>query len=231
LEEIRAERIAEVERIAQHVELSLTALLDKEDLLIGRLAEDVERGVEGSAGNLKQAEDRHAALMARRERRRQELKRQRSLTLQGIERIASVLVFPHPDRDSPEFRNLHPDAETEAIAMRTAIEYEEAQGRTVADIHEKNLGYDITSLDSRSGELRLIEIKGIAGAEGTVALTPNEKRTAEDRRDCYWLYVVTCCKRAEGPKLTRITDPAQLKWDEIRKIDHYAMRVESLTNG
>jgi hypothetical protein len=77
----------------------------------------------------------------------------------------------------------------------------------------------------------LIEIKGIAGAEGTVALTPNEKRTAEDRRDCYWLYVVTCCKRAEGPKLTRITDPAQLKWDEIRKIDHYAMRVESLTNG
>jgi len=228
IEEIRAERIAEVERIAQHVEISLTALLDKEDLLIGRLAEDVERGVEGSAGNLKQAEDRHATLMARRERRRQELKRQQSLTLQAIERIASVLVFPHPDRDSPEIRNLHPDAETEAIAMRTAIEYEEAQGRTVADIHEKNLGYDITSLDSRSGELRLIEIKGIAGAEGTVALTPNEKRTAEDRRDCYWLYVVTCCKLPEGPKLRQIQDPAQLQWDEIRKIDHYALSMKDL---
>lgn len=112
--------------------------------------------------------------------------------------------------------------------MRTAIEYEESQGRTVTDIHEKNLGYDITSLDSRSGELRLIEIKGIAGAEGTVALTPNEKRTAEDRRDCYWLYVVTCCKRPEGPKLMQIGDPAQLEWDAIRKIDHYALQVAAL---
>jgi hypothetical protein len=74
----------------------------------------------------------------------------------------------------------------------------------------------------------LIEIKGIAGAEGTVALTPNEKRTAEDRRDCFWLYVVTRCKREEGPKLMRIADPAQLKWDEIRKIDHYALSAAEL---
>ena len=31
------------------------------------------------------------------------------------------------------------------------------------DVHEKDLGYDITSLDTNSGELRLIEIKGIGG--------------------------------------------------------------------
>ena len=231
LEEIRAERVAEIERIARHVELSLTALLEKEDQLIGRLAEDVDRGVEGAPGNLKQAEDRHAALMARRERRRQELERQRSLTLQGVERIASAIVLPHPDRDQPEIRNLHPDPETEAIAMRTAIEYEQAQGRTVTDIHEKNLGYDITSLDSNSGELRLIEVKGIAGIDGTVALTPNEKRTAEDRRDCYWLYVVTGCNGPAGPKLMRVGDPAQLAWDEIRKIDHYALNIKTLSGA
>jgi Domain of unknown function (DUF3883) len=28
-------------------------------------------------------------------------------------------------------------------------------------VHEKNLGYDITSLDLTSGELRLIDVKGI----------------------------------------------------------------------
>jgi len=50
-------------------------------------------------------------------------------------------------------------------------------------VHEKDLGYDITSLDSNSGELRLIEVKGLAGNDGVVALTPNEKRSAEDRRD------------------------------------------------
>ena len=129
----------------------------------------------------------------------------------------------------PEIRNLHPDAETEAIAMRVAIEFEEAQGRKVTDVHEKNLGYDITSLDSQSGELRLIEIKGIGADEGTVALTPNEKRTAEDRRDCYWLYVVTRCKQPDGPKLMPVRDPAQLEWDEIRKIDHYALKVREMS--
>ncbi len=185
LEEVRAERVAEVERIAQHVELSLTELLNREDQNIGRFAEEAERGVEGAAGNLKQAEDRHAALLARRQRRRDELERQRSLSLQGVERIASVIVLPHLERDKPDVRNLRSDPETEAIAMQFAIDYERAQGREVTDVHEKDLGYDVTSLDSTSGELRLIEIKGVGGTEGVVALTPNEKRTAEDRRDCY----------------------------------------------
>ena len=229
LNEVLSERAAEVERISQHVELSLTELLNREDQLIGRLAEDAQRGVEGAAGNLKQAEDRHAALMARRERRRQELDRQRSLSLQGVERLASVLVLPHPERDQPEIRNLRPDPETEAIAMRVAIEYEASQGREVTDVHEKNLGYDITSLDTNSGELRLIEVKGIGGKEGVIGLTPNEKRTAEDRRDCYWLYAISCCKLPEGPRLMTIKDPAQLVWDEVRKIDHYALSVKDLT--
>jgi superfamily II DNA or RNA helicase len=229
LDEVRAERAAEVERIFQHVELSLTELLNREDQLIGRLAEDAQRGIEGAAGNLKQAEDRHSALMARRERRRQDLDRQRSLSLQGVERMVSVLVLPHPERDKPDVRNLRPDPETEAIAMRVAIEHEAAQGREVADVHEKNLGYDITSLDTTSGELRLIEVKGISGMEGVVGLTPNEKHTAEDRRDCYWLYAVSCCKLPEGPRLMAIKDPAQLQWVEIRKIDHYALSLKDLS--
>jgi len=231
LEEVRAERLAEVERISKHVETSLAELIFREDQRIGRLQEDVERGVEGAAGNLRQAEMRHAELIERRNRRREELERQRSLTLQGVERMTSVLVLPHPERETPEVRNLRPDPETEAIAMRTAMEYERSQGRSATDVHEKDLGYDITSLDPNSGELRLIEVKGLAGDDGVVALTPNEKRTAEDRRDCYWLYVVTRCKHPDGPKLLTIKDPAQLEWSEVRKIDHYALRVEALTNG
>jgi superfamily II DNA or RNA helicase len=228
LEEVRAERVAEVERIRQHVETSLTELTFREDQRIARLQEDVERGAEGAAGNLKQAEMRHAELIERRNRRREELERQRSLTLQAVERITSVLVLPHPEREQPEVRNLRADPETEEIAMRFAIEYERSQRRTVADVHEKDLGYDITSLDSTSGELRLIEVKGLAGRDGVVALTPNEKRTAEDRRDCYWLYVVTGCKSTTAPKLMTIKDPAQLEWSEVRRIDHYALSLKSI---
>ncbi len=59
-------------------------------------------------------------------------------------------------------------------------------------------------------------------------LTPNERRTAEDRRDCYWLYVVSRCKQPEGPKLLQIADPAQMDWAEVSTVDHYAMRFAAL---
>lgn len=228
LEEVRAERLAEVDRVRDHIELSLTELLEKEDRQIGRFAEEAERGMEGAAGNLKQAEDRHAVLLTRRERRRQELERQRSLSLQSVERITSILILPHPDRDKPGVKNLRSDPETEAIAMQVVIEHERAQGRTVADIHEKDLGYDITSLDSRSGDLRLIEIKGIRAATGTILLTPNEKRVAEDRRDCYWLYVVTHCK-TEPHLQEPIKDPVRLDWHEVKKVEHYYLAVDAMT--
>lgn len=227
LDNARAERLAEVERIAHHVEVALTELIAREDVKIGRLAEEKEQGVEGAAGNLAQAEERHAALVARRERRRAELARQRALTLQNVERIAAFLVLPHPERDRPEVRNLHPDPETEETAMRVAIEHEEAAGRKVTDVHKDNLGYDITSLDARSGDLRLIEVKGLKGSDGTVFLTPNEHRVAQDRRDCYWLYVVTDCG-SESPTLHVVKDPAAHSWQPVYKLEHYQLSVAAL---
>jgi superfamily II DNA or RNA helicase len=228
LAEVQAERGAELDRIAAHIELSLTELIEREDRLVGRLMEDRDRGVEGAAGNLAQAEERQSALLRRRERRREELQRQGALSLQAVERITTALVLPHPEAGRPEVRRLRPDPETEATAMRVATEYERAQGRAVADVHEQNLGYDLTSLDTRSGELRLIEVKGIGEAAGSVLLTPNERRVAEDRRDCYWLYVVTDCRTT--PRLQEpVKDPARLPWHEVRKIDHYWLAVDALT--
>jgi hypothetical protein len=83
-------------------------------------------------------------------------------------------------------------------------------------------------LDVNSGELRLIEVKGIGATTGSVLLTPNEKRVAEDRRDCYWLYVVTDCKgepRLQNP----IKDPARLQWHEVKKVDHYYLSIDAVT--
>ena len=70
LEETRKERVAEVERITAHVELSLTELLQRADEEIGRANEEKEKCVTGADGRLAQAENRHAELLARRERRR-----------------------------------------------------------------------------------------------------------------------------------------------------------------
>jgi hypothetical protein len=228
LQETRPERLAEIDRIAEHIELSLTELLQKVDEEIGRASAEIDDKVPGAGGRYAQAEARHAELMARRERRRQELERQRSLSLQAVERIASVLVLPHPERGAPEVRAMKPSLETEAIAMRVVIEPEQAQGRQVYDVHEKNLGYDITSLDLNSGEMRLIEVKGLSASTGTILLTSNERRVAEDRRDCYWLYVVTNC--AAQPRLQDpICDPARFEWNEVTKVAHYYLSVDALT--
>lgn len=227
LEEARADRLSEVERIGAHVELSLTELLQRADEEIGKAAADVEQKLAGAEGRLAMAEARHAELLTRRERRRTDLERQRALTLQAVERIASVLVLPHPEREAPEVRRLKPNFETEAIAMRVVMEHEQRLGRQVYDVSEKNLGYDVTSLDLASGELRLIEVKGLGAATGTVLLTPNERRVAEDRRDCFWLYVVTNCDTA--PVLQEpIRDPARLDWTEVTKVAHYYLSVDAM---
>ena len=228
LEETRKDRLAEVERIAVHVELSLTELLQKADEEIGKAASDVEKKLPGAEGRLSQAETRHAELLARRDRRRQEMERQRSLSLQAVERITSVLVLPHPERDTAEVQRLQPNAETEATAMQVVMDHEKAQGRQVYDVHEKNIGYDITSLNLSSGELRLIEVKGLGAPTGTILLTPNERRVAEDRRDCYWLYVVTNC--GQNPTLQEpIRDPARFPWHEVKKVQHYWLEVNAMT--
>ena len=225
---VRTERLAEVERIGEHVELSLTEVLQRIDEEIGRAAEEVGQKITGAEGRLAQAETRHGEVLARRERRREELKRQRAVTLQGVERLASVLVLPHPERETPDVRRLRPNPETEGTAMRVVMEHETAQGRQVDDIHEKNLGYDVTSLDPRSGELRLIEVKGLAAPTGSILLTPNERRVAEDRPDCYWLYMVTDC--ASAPKLQEpIRDPARFPWHEVTKVAHYWLSVDAMT--
>jgi hypothetical protein len=227
LEEARTERLAEVKRIAEHVELSLTELLQRADEEIGKASEEVAKGVSGAEGRVAQAENRHAELLARRERRRKELEQQQALSLQAVERITSVLILPHPERQSPDVRNLRPNPETEGIAMNIVMEHEKAQGRQVYDVHEKDLGYDITSLDLNSGELRLIEVKGLAAETGTILWTPNEKRAAEDRRDCYWLYIVTNC--ATSPMLQQpVKDPTQFSWHEVSKVQHYWLNVTDL---
>ena len=51
---------------------------------------------------------------------------------------------------------------------------------------------------------------------------------AEDRRDCYWLYVVTDCdnaRRLQEP----IRDPARLDWYEVAKVAHYYLSVDAMS--
>ncbi len=55
--------------------------------------------------------------------------------------------------------------------------------------------------------------------------TPDEEGVAEDRRDCYWLYVVTHCDTE--PRLQAMRDPAALPWHEVKKVDHSWLSVDA----
>jgi hypothetical protein len=67
----------------------------------------------------------------------------------------------------------------------------------------------------------------VGAASGTILLTPNERRVAEDRRDCYWLYVVTNCNTQ--PALQEpIHDPARFPWHEVTKVQHYWLEVNAM---
>ena len=58
---------------------------------------------------------------------------------------------------------------------------------------------------------------------------PTEHRVAEDRPDCYWLYVVTDCN-AE-PKLRTIKDPASYDWRPVQKVQHYTIPARAMTGS
>lgn len=70
------------------------------------------------------------------------------------------------------------------------------------------------------------ELKDLAGPTGSISLKPNEKRVAEDRRECYWLYVVTDCDSTPRPQIIR--DPPSLPWHEVKKVDHYWLSVDAM---
>jgi len=230
LQEVREEKLGELDRVAEHAERSLTALIERADTELGRAAEEEQQQKTGAKGRLSQAEERYDELVDRRKRHRDKLRRQRTLSLQSVSLLASALILPHPERETPEVHNLRPNLETEAIAMQVVMEHERAQGRQVKDVSAQNLGYDITSRAPDSDDLRLIEVKGLAAAEGgDIMLTPNERRVAEDRRDCYWLYIVTNCGAA--PVLQKpIENPARYNWHEVSQVKHYRLSVNALTS-
>jgi len=60
-----------------------------------------------------------------------------------------------------------------------------------------------------------------------VLLTPNERRIAEDRPDCYWLYVVTECKGDRSSKSQSRT--LRACGARGHKVSHYYLSVDAIT--
>jgi len=132
------------------------------------------------------------------------------------------------------YQDAQPDlrfAAIEEIAVRSAIEFEEARGCIVESVESDARGFDLISRRTSSNtarqeiETRFIEVKGRA-ASGEIALTANEYKTAQRMGEDYWLYVVFNC--ASQPEVTVIQNPARFDWQPVSKIDCYRLAAESI---
>lgn len=236
LNEIAAQREKEIATIASHVEISLNALINRQNLHMAALFEQQQKGDATPllAANLKTTEDRLDELNGRLERRREELKQERHCTIADIRHHGRAWVLPHPERMSPGIAPMVRDDEIEHVAIHSVIAHEEARGWRVESVERDNRGFDLISRkphpeDSQTAiEVRFIEVKGRA-AIGEVALSSNEYKTAERLKKDYWLYVVFNC--GSTPQIHIVQDPVRLGWVPIIQVEHYHTSAQSIIRG
>jgi len=163
-------------------------------------------------------------LEARREQLEDEIRLERNVIVDEPRILgAAALIpaeephtYPTPDGD-PKSVKERPSMDTdrrdevEAVGMRVATAYEEAQGRMVEDVSEADHGgFDLRSIQYTSegtlDHIRYIEVKARARS-GSVRISSNEWKMARRYKDDYWLYVVTEAD-SNKPNLKRIANPA-----------------------
>lgn len=226
LDKERIQRVKEVRTISEHMEISLNAIIDRAQIQLGELLNQKTSGSHESGldGRIKMLEDKLDELNNRLEKRLHELEKEKQCTISNIQHLGSAWVLPHPDRETPEVKNMVSDPEIEKIAIESVVKYEESRGWKVQSVEEENRGFDLISRkphpeDSNTAiEVRFIEVKGRSHV-AEVALTTNEYKTAERLKKDYWLYVVFNC--STEPEVHVIQDPARLGWKPIVKVEHY----------
>ena len=120
------------------------------------------------AANMKKVEDKLDELNGRLEHRTAELRQEAECMIGDIQHIGRAWVLPHPERNSPQIREMVTDPEIERIAVQFAIKHEEAEGRVVESVEADNRGFDLISRkphpeDPKTAiDVRFIEVKGRA---------------------------------------------------------------------
>ncbi len=233
LEDVRKQRLKEIETISKHMELSLNTIIDRvqcqfAELQMLRESESQEQGLDG---RIKMLEDRLDDLNARLEKRRAELNMERYCKIDNIQQVATAWVLPHPERKTAAISHMVSDPVIEAIAIEAVKKFEEVRGWHAHSVESENRGFDLISRkphpeDPQTAiEVRFIEVKGRSGI-AEVALTTNEFKTAERLKKDYWLYVVFNCDTT--PEVHVIQDPARLGWKPVVKIECYHVGANEL---
>jgi hypothetical protein len=137
---IETERRKEIYTVERHVDISLSELINRQNLRLGELTEKKEAGDISPQllGHIAQTENRIHELDNRKEIRFKELAREKEISISSIQHLGSAWVVPHPDRNQPEIQNMVSNDEIEKIAVDAVIAFENARGFNVQSVEKDN---------------------------------------------------------------------------------------------
>jgi SNF2 family DNA or RNA helicase len=198
LDEVKAQRLEQIEKIEREVQARLT----KEISYWDRRAQDLkerERAGRNTRLPAAVAEERADRLADRLQSRLAELQRERHIVPGSPQIKGGVLIIPRGLLEKLQGRAVVStddgvDAEArrrvELIAMEAVLAAEKALGREPRDVSTtRGIGHDLESRAS-DGSLVFIEVKGRAKGADQVTLTTNEIRRANNVPEQFRLAVV-----------------------------------------
>jgi superfamily II DNA or RNA helicase len=227
----REERVTQAAIRKEYLEASFAISIRKAEQRYLRFADEVAQGRD----ELKLVRDNAArdveALKQRREEKLAALENIAVVAAGKVEYLGSAVVEP-TDAAGP---HMHRDDEVERAAMEHVMAWEREQGwepTDVSKLHDGS-GFDIRSVgpEDASGKrpVRRIEVKGRAGENLPVELTPNEWIQAGRHRESFWLYVVWNAK--SEPRLLRVNDPVSTmkgSVEELKVVNGYRVAAEAI---
>ncbi len=219
LEEVRRRREEQIDKTSAAVNERLTTEISYWDNRAAILRAQEAAGKPNARLNSQMARQRAEDLLARLDRRLNELEQERKLSPLPPVVVGGVLVVPQGllDKitgqiDAPGIDQFaHEVAHIECIAMAAVMQAERELGYIPRDVSADKCGYDIESSIPGTGKLRFIEVKGrVKGAE-TVTITKNEILTALNKPDDFILAIV----EVDGDEATTnyVTRPFQREPD------------------
>jgi SNF2 family DNA or RNA helicase len=170
-------------------------------------------------------QERIDELTLKKQKRLENLELMEQLNPKSPEVLGCAYVIPLTQVEYAGHYGMSRDDESEAIAMKTAMDFELHSGWSPVDVSANNEGYDIKSISPEELK-RYIEVKGRSGRDGSVMLSENEMNRLAQLGDSAWLYIVTNCK--SDPELHRIQNPANKLSFELKNkgIQYFLPMVE-----
>ncbi|MCC6131988.1 MAG: DUF3883 domain-containing protein [Acidobacteria bacterium] len=196
LAEVRNRRLAWIEKARAAVKDRLTKEIGYWDHRAEDLKLQEQAGKPNAKLNSQEARRKADDLQARLQKRMEQLSLEAQISAIPPVVLGGLLIVPTGLLSSITGRPVPASArpiETQASAARAraaVMEVELRLGFEPADREEEKLGYDIESVDQKTGKLRFIEVKGRVSGAATITVTKNEILYSLNKPDDYILAIV-----------------------------------------